>query len=190
MQESGQDQVAGLPLGHQVEKPAVGRPLASLEPRNRELILRYLEGQSVEDIAAHYKLQPASVSVILKSPLAQQMTEKYSTAPVRERIEALTGEAVDTVRDLMRGKRRIAQLDVGEVPVGTEHVFKAANLVIERSTLGKRDEQSAAEGLGESLIRAISKRLREQEHADAEISAEIVTPKVGGIPTVDVEAER
>ena len=140
------------------DEPVVSR----IAPRNREMILRFVEGQSIPDIARYYGLGEAQVRLIVRSPLAQQMIEKYVGQSVRDRLEGLTGEAVDTVRDIMRGKRRQLELEAGEIPVATEHVLKASSTILDRSSLGKRDEGSAAEGLGESIIRAISKRINEK----------------------------
>ena len=117
-------------------------------------MLRFLEGQTVEAIALHFQLQVSTISGILNSPLVRQEMEQMSHTAT-ERIANLTDEAVDLVRDTMRGE------------VASELRFKAAKEVLDRNPeLNPRKDSTAkelAEGLGEGMIRAISKQLREME---------------------------
>lgn len=125
---------------------------SKIVPRNRLIMLRYLEGQTVEHIAEVYSLQVATIRQILNSPLIRQEMEKISQT-VGNRIQNLSDEAIDLVRDTMRGAN-ISELK-----------FKAANSLLDRNPelKPKTDLSAVAEGLGEGMIRAISKQLREAE---------------------------
>jgi hypothetical protein len=127
---------------------------AKVVPRNRLILLRYLEGQSAEVIAAHFGLQPGTISGIINSPLVRQEMEQISQNATG-RIQNLTDEALDLVRDTMRGDS------------GSELRFKAANSLLDRNPElnPKRDSGigELAAGLGEGIIRAIGKQLREME---------------------------
>jgi len=126
---------------------------AKVVPRNRLIMLRYLEGQSAEDIAAYFQLQPSTISGILNSPLVRQEMEKISQGAVG-RITNLTDEALDLVKDTMRGT------------VGSELRFKAATTLLNYNPEINPKKSEASEmmsGLGEGMIKAISKQLREME---------------------------
>lgn len=123
-------------------------------PRNRLIMLRFLEGQKVEDIALYFELQPSTINGILNSPLVRQEMEAMSERAT-ERVANLTDEALDKVRDTMRGKSN------------SELQYKAANSLLDRNPeLNPKKDSSAKEmmeGLGEGMIRAIGKQLREME---------------------------
>ena len=122
-------------------------------PRNRLILLRFVEGQSVEEIAEYFELQPGTIHGILNSPLVRQEIERLSHNAV-ERVSNLTDEALDLVKDTMRGK------------VGSELRFKAATRILDYNpelNPKKSEARDLVEGLGEGMIRAISKQIREME---------------------------
>lgn len=122
-------------------------------PRNRQIMLRFVEGQSVEAIAEYFELQPSTINGILNSPLVRQEMEKLTHSSV-ERITNLADEAVDLVRDTMRGS------------VGSELRFKAATRILDYNpelNPKKSEARDLVEGLGEGMIRAIGRQLREME---------------------------
>ena len=126
---------------------------AKIAPRNRLVMLRFLEGQTIEAIALHFQLQPSTISSILNSPMVRQEMEQMSHTAT-ERIANLTDEAVDLVRDTMRGE------------INSELRFKAATRLLDYNpelNPKKSDMKDFGEGLGESMIRAIHKQLRETE---------------------------
>lgn len=125
---------------------------SKIVPRNRLIMMRYLEGQQIEDIAQIYGLQVSTIRQILNSPLVRQEMEKIAQT-VGTRIQNLSDEAIDIVRDTMRGSN-ISELK-----------FKAANSLLDRNPdlKPKSDAQAIAEGLGEGLIRALGKQIREAE---------------------------
>jgi len=128
-------------------------------PRNRLIMLRFVEGQSVEEIAQYFDLQPGTINGILNSPLVRQEMEHLSHNAV-ERVASLTDEALDLVKDTMRGK------------VGSELRFKAANSILDRNVElnpRKSDARDLVEGLGEGMIRAIGRQLREMEKKEEPI---------------------
>lgn len=122
-------------------------------PRNRIMMLQYVEGRSIEEIAAHFKLEISTIRGILSSPLVRQEMEKLSYGAV-ERVSNLADEAVDLVRDTMRGE------------VGSELRFKAATKLLDYNpelNPRKSEARDFGEGLGESMIRALGKQIREIE---------------------------
>lgn len=122
-------------------------------PRNRIMMLQYVEGKSIEEIAAHFSLEVSTVRGVLNSPLVRQEMEKLTHTSV-ERITNLADEAVDLVRDTMRGT------------VGSELRFKAATRILDYNpelNPKKSEARDLVEGLGEGMIRAIGKQLREME---------------------------
>jgi len=120
------------------------------------MMLRYLEGQSVEEIAEAMVLQTDTVRGILNSRQMREEMEKLSQGAV-QRVANLTDEALDLVRDTMRGKSN------------SELKLKAAKELLDRNPEmnPKRDSgmKELGEGLGVAMIRALSKQTREIEHA-------------------------
>jgi hypothetical protein len=139
--------------------------------RNRDVMLRFLEGQSVKDIAFDLRLDPKQVKAILKrSPIKAEVARLAGLANdryVTERIDSLTIEAIDLVRDTMRGSVR------------DELRFKAAKELLDKNPLLKvQDRSEAARALGEGLGEAIITRLAQLESEKASKAEEIdVTPK-------------
>src|SRR3990167_1818503 len=122
-------------------------------PRNRLIMFRFVEGQSVEEIAEYFELQPGTIHGILNSPLVRQEIERLSHNAV-ERVSNLTDEALDLGKDTMRGK------------VGSELRFKAATRILDYNpelNPKKSEARDFGEGLGESMIRALGKQIREIE---------------------------
>jgi DNA-directed RNA polymerase specialized sigma24 family protein len=132
-------------------------------------MLRYLEGQSAEEIASYFGLHPATIHGILNSPLVRQEMEKLSQGAVG-RVQNLTDEALDLVKDTMRGA------------VGSELRFKAATRILDYNpelNPRKSEARDLVEGLGEGMIRAIGKQLREMEKGkDEPIEVEVGSGQV------------
>src|SRR2546427_756686 len=104
MSEQGiQNSVSVLPF----DPPEGSSPIISERySRNREIMLRYMENQSIDKIAKHVNLTPTTVRSILNSPLVAAEIERLSklhSEQVAERIKGLSDEAVTTCRDTMRG---------------------------------------------------------------------------------------
>ena len=127
-------------------------------PRNREMLYRYLEGQTLEDIADYFDITVGTVRYNLSLPVMQEEMDRLiklvDQNGVIERLKNLSPEALDTVRDTMRGANK------------SELKLKAASQVLDRNpdlAIKKDRSEELAQGLGESLIRAIGKRLIEKE---------------------------
>jgi transposase len=142
---------------------------SKIVPRNRLIMMRYLEGQQIEAIAEIYGLQVSTVRQILNSPLVKQEMTKIAET-VGTRIANLSDEAIDLVRDTMRGQNN------------SELRFKAANSLLDRNPelKPKSDIQSMAEGLGEGLIRALGKQIRESEKQAIVPDLEVIADENSG----------
>ncbi len=141
---------------------------AKVVPRNRLIMLRFLEGQSAETIAGYFGLQPSTISGILNSPLVRQEMEQISQNATG-RIQNLTDEALDLVRDTMRGE------------VGSELRFKAAGKLLDYNpelNPRKSEARDLVEGLGEGMIRAIGRQLREMEGKNEPDTVEVGSGQV------------
>jgi hypothetical protein len=121
-------------------------------PRNRDIMLRFLEGQEPSEIADYYGLGIETIRNILSSPLIQQellsITSK-ADEKLRDRIARLGTEAVDMVRDTLRGKNT------------NELKLKAAKELLDRNPEFDKKIDSATEaaaGLGEAIIRELARR--------------------------------
>lgn len=140
--------------------------------RNRDVLLRFLEGQAIPDIAMDLGLQPSQIKAILrKQPIKQEIQRLAGLANdryVQERIDSLTIEALDVVRDTMRGKNF------------NELRFKAAKeLLAKNPLLGSAQTDAARElglGLGEAIINRLAKldsdAARTRQEAEIEVKHE------------------
>jgi hypothetical protein len=137
--------------------------------RNRDVMLRFLEGQSISEIALDLRLEPKQVKAILRrSPIkleVQRLAGLANDRYVQERIDSLSIEALDVVRDTMRGTQF------------NELRFKAAKQVLDLNPLLKAGQKSDMEHLGAGLGEAIINRLSKLDAEAAKQKEEIdVTP--------------
>lgn len=148
--------------------------------RNKEIIMRALEGQTAEMIAGVFDLEVSTVQGILNSPLVKQEMERLQAVlhqDTMEKIKQRSGEALEVVTDVMRGE------------VGSELRFKAARDILDRNLELKPKTDGAkefGEGLGESIIRALARKKAEGEDArtGSERQGESSTPALGSGPAV------
>jgi hypothetical protein len=124
-------------------------------------MLRYLEGQAPAEIALAKCLTVDRVKGILRrKQVREEMTRLAGLANdryVQERIDALTIEAFDTIRDTMRGTN------------SSELKFKAAKEILDKNPLLKqKGNDDAMAALGAGLGEAIITKLAQQ---DAELKA-------------------
>jgi hypothetical protein len=123
-----------------------------LLPRHREIMRRILEGATREEIAIEMGISPQAItlisnSAIFKSELAKMEAEADFT--VIKRAEALSHEALDTLKGLMRGARN-------------EGVRKAsADSILDRAGYSKIEKRVIASVSGEDVIRELNRRRRE-----------------------------
>lgn len=142
--------------------------------RNRDLMIRFMEGESVEDLATRYDLSETTVVGVLSSPMIQEEMRKLAElAGVPERIVNLSMQALDTIRDTMQGKST------------SELRFKAAKDLLDRNPDARGDKQTNegkfAQGLGESIIAAICKKQMEKAPEAATAKGEGGDAKVSDI---------
>jgi len=122
-----------LPVTREDLEPAPG--IGGKYPRNRQIMLRFLEGQDIGEIAAGEDLGVETIRGILNSPLVQQEMQAITGAQnekLRDRIARLGDEALDTLRGVMRGKVRVPVLNTNEILVATEHRMNAAKAILDR----------------------------------------------------------
>ena len=131
-------------------------PVRKEYPRNREIMLRFMERQDPDDIAAEYGIERATVLAIVGSPLVRQEMDRLyelSDKSIRERLVRIGDEAVDTVRDTMRGR------------LGSELRFKAAKELLDKHPAFERKTgaDEAAQDIGTAVIRELARRATERE---------------------------
>lgn len=120
-------------------------------PRDRSIMLRYLEGQAIPDIARETYLTEAQVNSILKQKHIrremQRLAELDNQRHFAHRVESLAEEALDTARATMRGE------GVSELR------WKAAKDLLDRHPSMRKEAQRGGEmtELGESIIMALAK---------------------------------
>ena len=134
--------------------------------RNRDVMLRFLEGQAPGDIAHDLRLDVKQVNAILKrQPIKleiQRLAGLANDRYVQERIDTLSIEALDVVRDTMRGENF------------NELRFKAAKEILDKNPLLKAGtQQDAAHALGAGLGEAIITRLAQLEAAVPKVELEV-----------------
>lgn len=138
--------------------------------RNRDVMLRFLEGQSIEQISFDLRLEPKQIKAILRrAPIKREIQRLAGLANdryVQERVDTLSIEALDVIRDTMRGQQF------------SELRFKAAKEILDKNPLLKANAQgSGLKELGEGLGEAIINRLTQIESTQAREQQEIdVTP--------------
>ena len=148
-------------------------PAPRFEPhfvRNRDCMLRFLEGQSVEQIAKDLRLDAKQIKAILRrQPIKQEIQRLAGLANdryVQERIDSLSIEALDIIRDTARGHQF------------SELRYKAAAKILDLNPLLRANPKSELEQLGVGLGEAIITRLAQLESEKARQAEEVdVTPK-------------
>ena len=149
--------------------------------RNKEIMLRALEGQSPEAIAELYELEPQTIKNILNSPLVQQEMLRLQGEMGKDivaKVKARSHEALETVTDVMRGE------------VHSKLRFEAAKDLLDRNPdlQPKKDEGLSAigAGMGEWLVRELAKKRNEREAANdgaTDITPEGTSPSALQPPT-------
>jgi hypothetical protein len=138
-----------------------------ISPRNSGIMLRWLEGQSVDAIAARYAMTVDKVRAVLRLRAVKQEVQRLSQLTrdewIKDRVAGLAAEALDTLRDTMRGENT------------SELKFKAAKELLDKTPVLKQASdlgKSIGEGLGDAIIN----RLAELDGAARAQAAIDVTP--------------
>lgn len=149
----------------------------ALPPRDRLVMLRYIEGQTRNEIAQAFDIAPQQVSNILAKPKVRQEIARLmaldSNRVFETRVAGLADEALDVARDTMRGRQL------------SDMRWKAAKDLLDRHPSQKR-EVAMVKGQGSAAMGdAIIKRLAEMqakalgvEMPEAEIVVEAETEEV------------
>lgn len=126
--------------------------------RNKEIMLRFLEGQSLETIAEITDLEPQTVRNILNSDTIKPELLRLQGElgkDIVQKVKARSHAALETVTDVMNGE------------LFSELRFKAASKLLDLNPdlKPKQDEVAGAigAGLGEYIIRELAKRKKESE---------------------------
>ncbi len=130
------------------------RQLKRLKPRHREIIRRLVEGKRPVDIAKQMGIGPQRLSVIMHSPSFVAGLERFmdeTDRTVMERIESLSPEALDKIRDMMR-KAKSESLQ-----------SKMAMEILDRAGYGKVEKEAVLTMSGEEVIKELNRRKAEQE---------------------------
>jgi hypothetical protein len=134
-------------------------------PMRRDILYRYLERQPIEQIAQVYCVSEKTIRSVLKMPelLAEKerilamMTQHMST-----KLELLLPEAIDTLKDTMRGTNY------------SELKMKAAKEVLDHAKSMRPQEGSdPVKDLGAAIIRELGKKISAPEPLDV-TEAEVV----------------
>lgn len=133
--------------------------------RDREIMLRFIEGQPFEEIARAKQLTVERVKAILQKKGIKQEIARLSAVTnekwLAERMEALSMEALDVLRETMRGDN-ISELK-----------FKAAKATLDLNpTLKAKPESNPlmkelGEGIGEAIIQRLTRMDADARQADA-----------------------
>jgi len=139
-----------------------------ISPRNSGIMLRWLEGQSIDAIAARYTMTVDKVRAVLRLRAVKQEVQRLSQLTrdewIRDRVGGLAAEALDTLRDTMRGENT------------SELKFKAAKELLDKTPVLKQ-QNDLGKGIGEGIGEAIINRLAELDGAARAQAATIdVTP--------------
>ena len=123
-----------------------------LLPRHREIMRRLVEGASYMDISEEMGITPQAITLITNSAIFKgELTklEAEADSNVIRRAEALSHEALDTLKNLMRRAR-------------TESVRKtSADSILDRAGYSKIEKRVIASVSGEDVIRELNRRRRE-----------------------------
>ena len=163
---------AGPPATAQVSAGSV-REAPSVDiisPRNRGILLRWLEGQSPADIALQLGVTRVTVDKVLRLTAVkreiQRLTQLTSDEYIKDRVARMAEEALDTLRDTMRGKN------------ASELRFKAAKELLDKVPALRAPTGGLGHDIGQGLGEAIINRLAQLE---SESKREIdVSPKEEG----------
>ena len=131
-----------------------------ISPRNRGVMLRWLEGQRPADIAATLQLTPKKVKAILCLRAVKQEIQRLSQLTneeyIKDRVARMAEEALDTLRDAMRGS------------VTSELRFKAAKELLDKVPVLRAPSGEFGRSIGEGLGEAIINRLAQLEATQAQ----------------------
>lgn len=129
--------------------------------RNRDIMLRTLEGQTPETIADLYELELQTIKNILASPLVKDELVRLKgemAKDIVEKVKERSHKALEVVSDTMDGE------------LNSELRFKAAKDMLDRNPdLQPKKDSGLGElgqGIGEAIIRELARKRAEREPRD------------------------
>lgn len=126
-----------------------------ISPRNRGVMLRWLEGQKPADIAVALNISELVVNRVLRLKAVKQeirrLSQLTSEEYIKDRVARMAEEALDTLRDTMRGVNF------------SELKFKAAKELLDKVPALRSPTGEFGRGVGEGLGEAIITRLAQLE---------------------------
>lgn len=124
----------------------------TLNPRHREIMRRLLEGASYKMIAEEMGIHTQTVMLVATSKLFQSEIAKMEAEAdfnVIKKAEALSSEALDTLKNIMRfGKSELARKS-------------SADSILDRAGYGKIEKKIVGIVNGEDVIRELNKQRRD-----------------------------
>ena len=159
------DHVQRIIMGHMRQRKVPAIQLRANDPIRRDILYRWLERQPLDQIARAYGIKVSAVKKILKDPMViaeHDRVVKLMTQHMATRMELLVPEAIETVKDTIRG----ANLE--------ELRFKAAKEVLDRAgSFQKSDDVDGHKDLGAAILRELGRvaasRLVHQQPATHEV---------------------
>ncbi len=133
-----------------------------ISPRARGVMLRWLEGQSVEDIANRLHLTVERVQRVLKLRAVKaeitRLQQLTNDEWVKDRVASMAHEALDTVRAVMRGETT------------SELQYKAAKTVLDLTPALRPPKDGIGKeigaGIGDAIINALARLDGRQSEID------------------------
>ena len=134
-----------------------------LIPRHREIMRRIVEGATYQEISEEMGISPPSIYIIANSAIFKEellVLEAQADFNVIKRADALSGEALDTLKNLMRKAR-------------TESVrYASASGILDRAGYSKIEKKVIASVSGEEVIRELNRRRREDSNSNGHETVE------------------
>jgi hypothetical protein len=131
-----------------------------LMPRHREIMRRLLEGATYIEVAEEMGMHPVSIGLIARTAIFKSELAKLEAEAdfnVIKRADQLSGEALDTLKMLMRKAR-------------SEGLRKsAADSILDRAGYGKVEKKAIVSVTGDDVIRELNRRRREQSGASSPV---------------------
>lgn len=128
------------------------------QPVIRDILYRYLERQPIETIAEVYGITVGKIKRILRYPTVTAERDRILglvTQHMANRVELLVPEALDTVRDTVRGKNL------------SELRLKAARDVLDHAkSFEKNQGNDAVKDLGAAIIRELNRKIEGKPSVD------------------------
>ena len=123
------------------------RQIKKLRPRHYEIVIRYLQGQKLTQIARDMELDVSWVSIVVNSPIFQEEIERRLNSDEQKVMEKLRGEPERELEALARAMR----YNEGEIPNGSVVDVDRLRAPVEGHSAG----ESGDPGMGDRLVRML-----------------------------------